>query len=160
MKLGRCPICHSHLHLDQLVQDECGRQLLGLISKLSYRMGPTLVAYIGLFRPAKQDLSNSRAYALAQETLELTTNHPLLAEAMRETVHSIQAKRHQGENKPMANHNYLKRVLEAKAQTAVVNQSPNIEVKHQHQLSEAEDRRLFEERMQQLGGRVMTKVNP
>jgi ribosomal protein S30 len=123
-------------------------------------MGPTLVAYIGLFRPAKQDLSNSRAYALAQETLELTTNHPLLAEAMRETVHSIHAKRHQGENKPMANHNYLKRVLEAKAQTAVVNQSPNIEVKQQHQLSEAEDRRLFEQRMQQLGGRVMTKVNP
>ncbi len=159
MKLGRCPVCHSHLHLDQLVQDESGRQLLGLISKLSYRMGPTLVAYIGLFRPAKQDLSNSRAYSLALETLELTTNQPLLAEAMRETVQSLHNKRQQGENKPLANHNYLKRVLEAKAASTPPQPVTTIEIKHQHQLSEAEDRRLFEERMQKLGGKIFTKEN-
>lgn len=159
MKLGRCPVCHSHLHLDQLVQDESGRQLLGLVSKLGYRLGPVLVSYIGLFRPAKQDLSNNRAYNLALEALELTSNQPLLAEAMRETVQSIHAKRHQGDNKPMANHNYLRRVLEAKAQAPVVQQSPSMEIKHQHQLSAEEDKRLFEQRIQQLGGRVITKVD-
>jgi hypothetical protein len=160
MKLGRCPVCHSHIQLDALIQDEAGRQLLGLMSKLGYQLAPVLVSYLGLFRPAKQDLSNGRALNLAQETLALTSNQPLLAEALRETVQSIHNKRHQGENKPLANHNYLKRVMEAKAQAPVANRSPSIELKQQHQLSPAEDRRLFEERMQQLGGRVFTKVEP
>lgn len=160
MKLGRCPVCHSHIQLDALIQDEAGRQLLGLMSKLGYQLAPALVSYLGLFRPAKQDLSNGRALSLAQETLELTANQPLLAESLRETVQSLHNKRLQGENKPLANHNYLKRVLEAKAKAPVANRSPSIEVKHQHQLSQAEDRRLFEERMQQLGGRVINKVNP
>ena len=99
MKLGRCPVCHSHIQLDALIQDEAGRQLLGLMSKLGYQMAPALVSYLGLFRPAKQDLSNGRALNLAQETLALTSNQPLLAEALRETVQSIHNKRHQGENK-------------------------------------------------------------
>jgi hypothetical protein len=160
MKLGRCPVCHSHIQLDALIQDEAGRQLLGLMSKLGYQLAPALVSYLGLFRPTKQDLSNGRALNLAQETLALTSNQPLLAEALRETVQSIHNKRHQGENKPLANHNYLKRVMEAKAQVPVANRSPSIELKQQHQLSPAEDRRLYEERMLQLGGRIFTKVEP
>lgn len=160
MKLSRCPICHSHIHLDALVQDDAGRQLLALVSKLGYQLGPALVSYLGLFRPAKQDLSNARALNLAQETLALTSNQPLLAEALRETVQSLHAKRQQGENKPLANHNYLKRVMEAKAQAPVANRSPSIELKQQHQVSAAEDRRLYEERMLQLGGRIFTKVEP
>jgi len=161
MKLGRCPICHSHIHLDTLVQDEAGRQLLALVSKLGYQLGPALVAYLGLFRPAKQDLSNSRALNLAQETLALTSNQPLLAEALRETVQSLHAKRHQGENKPLATHNYLKRVMEAKGQQLAkqpINGS-TIEIKGQQQFSPAEDQQLFEQRIRQLGGRVIKKVN-
>jgi len=160
MKLGRCPVCHSHIHLDSLIQDEAGRQLLGIISKLGYFMAPSLVSYLGLFRPAKQDLSNGRALALAQETLALTSNHPLLAEALRETVQSLQAKRQQGDQKPLANHNYLKRVLEAKAQTVIKPEQSTIEVRCESTISDAENNRLFKERIQQLGGRVIQKVNP
>lgn len=161
MKLSRCPICHSHIHLDALVQDDAGRQLLALVSKLGYQLGPALVSYLGLFRPAKQDLSNARALNLAQETLALTSNQPLLAEALRETVQSLHAKRHQGESKPLANHNYLKRVMEAKAGAAPVQpRASSIEIKHESTISDAENQRQFEAQMQRLGGRVLTKVNP
>ena len=154
MKLSRCPVCHSNIHLDQLVQDEAGRQLLGLVSKLGYQLGPALVAYLGLFRPEKRDLTNDRALSLAQETLALTANQPLLAESLRETVTGIQNNRIRGDKKALANHNYLKRVMEAKAGTEPVKPvKSSIELKQDTQISAEENNRLFKERMKQLGGR-------
>ena len=32
MKLGRCPICHSHIQLEALIQDDAGSELLGLLA--------------------------------------------------------------------------------------------------------------------------------
>ncbi|WP_288739830.1 hypothetical protein [uncultured Rheinheimera sp.] len=154
MKLSRCPVCHSNIHLDQLVQDEAGRQLLGLVSKLGYQLGPALVAYLGLFRPEKRDLTNDRALSLAQETLALTANQPLLAESLRETVTGIQNNRIRGDKKALANHNYLKRVMEAKAGAEPVKPvKSSIELKQDTQISAEENNRLFQERMKQLGGR-------
>lgn len=53
MKLCRCPICHSDIHLDQLLEDDAGRELLGLIAQCQAEVARPLVAYIGLFRPEK-----------------------------------------------------------------------------------------------------------
>lgn len=159
MKMCRCPICHSHIALEQLVQDEAGRQLLGLVSKLGYQLGPALVAYLGLFRPEKRDLTNDRAFNLAQETLALTDNHPLLAESLRETVTGIQNNRIRGDKKALANHNYLKRVMEAKAGTEQIKPAKSsIELKQDTQISAEENNRLFQERMKQLGGRDIRQV--
>jgi hypothetical protein len=90
-----------------MAQDESGRELLMLLSRLSFDMGTALVGYLGLFRSASRDLANDRALKLAKDVLQLGTE-PALIQAMRNTVEQIQAKG----GKPLTNHNYLKRVLE------------------------------------------------
>lgn len=117
MKLGRCPVCHSHLHLDALIQDEAGSELLGLLSGLGRPLARPLVQYLALFRPAKSDLSNARALKLAQETLAIADRDSLIA-ALHDTVRSLHEKRQRGENKPLKNHNYLKQVLASVAPEA------------------------------------------
>lgn len=111
MKLGRCPVCHTNLHLDAMVQDECGRQLLGLLAKANGRLSASLVGYLALFRPEKRDLANDRAFALASEVMAMHSNEHVLADALTETLESLRKKRQQGDNRPLANHNYLKQVL-------------------------------------------------
>ncbi|BEH14295.1 hypothetical protein [Marinobacter shengliensis] len=110
MKLGRCPVCHSHLHLDALIQDDAGSELLGLLSGLGRPLARPLVQYLALFRPAKSDLSNARALKLAQETLAIADRDSLTA-ALQDTVRSLHEKRQRGESQPLKNHNYLKQVL-------------------------------------------------
>jgi hypothetical protein len=110
MRLGRCPVCHAHLHLDALVQDEAGRELLGLCATLPDDLGRALVGYLSLWRPARGDLDHARALKLAREVLALDHDHARLALALSETVESLRAK---GEARRMTNHNYLKRVLES-----------------------------------------------
>ncbi len=106
MQLNRCPICHTRISLDALVQDEAGRELLGLLIKLDTDAGTALVGYLGLFRSATRDLANDRALKLAKEALSLG-HIGNVAQAMRQTVEQIQAKG----GKPLTNHNYLKKVL-------------------------------------------------
>lgn len=117
MRLGRCPVCHAHLHLDALVQDEAGRELLALCATLADDLGRSLVGYLSLWRPARGDLDNARALRLAREVLSLDADAGRLAAAMHETVEAIRAK---GEARRMTNHNYLKRVLEGMPQSAAV----------------------------------------
>lgn len=118
MKLGRCPVCHSQLHLDALIQDEAGSELLGLLSGLGRPLARPLVQYLALFRPAKSDLSNARALKLAQETLSIADRDSLVA-ALQDTVRSLHEKRQRGENHPLKNHNYLRQVLASVAPDAL-----------------------------------------
>lgn len=161
MKLGRCPVCHSNLHLDQLVADESGRQLLGQFSRMNYKLGGAMVAYLALFRPAKQDLSNAKALNLVTETLALTGNHNALAEALETAVTSLQQSRINLTGKQLTNHNYLRKVLEARL-GQIAKETPagsTIEYKAQTATNAEEDRRLFAERMRQLGGKVYEVPN-
>ncbi len=109
MNLGRCPVCHSHIALEAIVQDDAGRELLALLAGLDADLARPLVGYIGLFRPPKQDLRNLRALQLARETLALSEPGPRLASALLETVESLRAKA----GPPLKGHNYLRRVLES-----------------------------------------------
>lgn len=118
MKLCRCPICHSDLHLEALIEDEAGRELLGKISQLEKDMAPALVPYLGLFKPAKSNLSNSRALKIFNEVLELFEPSKLLAHCLSETVQAVRKKRLNGQNaEPLTNHNYLKSVYETQKAT-------------------------------------------
>lgn len=110
MQLNRCPVCHSRISLEQLCQDEAGRELLALLAKLDSLSGTAVVSYIGLFRSASRDLANDRALKLTQETLALAEPNWLIP-ALQETVEGLRAKRQQGQVQPLTNHNYLKRVL-------------------------------------------------
>lgn len=124
MRLGRCPVCHAHLHLDALVQDAAGRELLGLLATLPEGLGRALMPYLGLWRPARGDLDNARALRLAREALALDADPDRLAWALAETVEGIRAKGDKGDKgdkgnaRRMTNHNYLKRVLEGLPQSA------------------------------------------
>lgn len=121
MQLTRCPLCHSRIALEQLVQDEAGRELLALMWKTPEWLATPLVVYLGLFRPATRDLANDRALRLAREALALTDVQAALSAALAETVQAMRAKQGQASWKPLANHNYLKSVLETVAQRGTVN---------------------------------------
>lgn len=92
MKLCRCPICHSDIHLEALVEDEAGRELLGKISQLTHGVAQPMVAYLGLFKPQKSNLNNSRALKILNDVLALYPCSLLLAQALSETVVSIRKK--------------------------------------------------------------------
>ena len=112
MKLSRCPVCHSSLHLDALVQDQAGRELIATVSKLNVTTASAVLSYLGLFRPAKSDLSNGRALKLLGEVLGLTPNEIALCQALEQTYSNISAnRRDSSDTKPLSNHNYLKKVL-------------------------------------------------
>ncbi len=112
MKLCRCPVCHSTLHLDALVQDQAGRELIATVARLDTRTATVLLGYLGLFRPFKSDLNNGRALKLLTETLSLTPNVKALCQALEQTVSNISQNRREGsDTKPLSNHNYLKKVL-------------------------------------------------
>ncbi len=116
MKLCRCPVCHSDINLDQLLEDDAGRELLGLMADLKSGVARPLVSYIALFRPAKSALSNSRAVKLMREVLDMYPQTPLLAHALSETVQSVSKKRREQSNiAQLTNHNYLKQVYDSQA---------------------------------------------
>jgi len=108
MQLNRCPICHSRISLEAMVQDDAGRELLNLLVKLDSSHARALVSYLGLFRSSTRDLSNDKAIRLANDVLELCQPYDFKVSALLKTVESLQGKG----GKPLANHNYLKRVLE------------------------------------------------
>ena len=121
MMLGRCPICHSHISLEAVCQDEAGRELLGVLANLPGDASRALVQYLGLFRPEKRDLSNDRALRLARDVLALATDSLRLSAAMAETVEAIRSKCGAKSGAvPMKNHNYLRRVLEGMPEAAPV----------------------------------------
>lgn len=122
MKLCRCPVCHSNIHLDALLEDDAGREMLGIITNLKGDNARALVSYIALFRPEKAALSNSRALKLMQEVLEMYQPSPLLSHALTETVSGVMRNRRETRNMvALTNHNYLKKVYEgAKPLFAVV----------------------------------------
>ena len=122
MKLCRCPVCHSDIHLDALLEDDAGREMLGIITNLRGDNARALVSYIALFRPEKAALSNSRALKLMSEVLDMYQPSPLLAHALNETVQAVMKNRRETRNiQALSNHNYLKKVYEgAKPLFAVV----------------------------------------
>ena len=112
MQLTRCPVCHSRIDLEALVQDNAGRELLALLAQQDSSTGTALVTYLGLFRPAKRDLTNDRALKIARETLALEAAQ-WLTPALQETVDALREKRTQGDVRPLSNHNYLKSVMKS-----------------------------------------------
>ncbi|NHB89212.1 hypothetical protein [Photorhabdus tasmaniensis] len=149
MKIARCPICHSDWHLEALCEDDASRQLLKILIELPGSCARHLVAYIGLFRREKQNLSNSRALKLAGEVLALYKPGRVLAHALSETVERIREKRAQGDTKPLSNHNYLKTVYQSAEQ--VIAQSSNINARERQQVSVSDSRDAYFKQMQQMG---------
>ncbi|CEE93702.1 conserved hypothetical protein [Xenorhabdus nematophila str. Anatoliense] len=149
MRIGRCPVCHSDFHLDAVLEEDAARQLLAKLTNLPGGCARHLVAYIGLFRREKNNLSNSRALKLAEEVLALYSSNRVLAHALSETVERLREKRLQGDNKPLTNHNYLKTVYQSSAQQFA--QSSAISAREQKQVSGSDTRDAYFKQMQQYG---------
>lgn len=116
MKLTRCPVCHTNLHLDALIQDQAGKELLADVSNMPDFVARPLLAYLSLFRPAKSDLSLSRTLRLMREVTDEYRADHLLASALIECVQKLREKRQlHNDTKPLANHNYLKQVYKTLA---------------------------------------------
>lgn len=141
MKLCRCPICHSDIHLDGLLEDDAGREILGIITNLRGDNARALVSYIALFRPEKAALSNGRALKLMREVLDMYQPSPLLSHALTETINGVMKNRRETRNVvALTNHNYLKKVYEgAKPLFAVVRNEGKSAVESADKL--AEDKR-------------------
>ena len=162
MKLCRCPICHSNLHLEALIEDEAGRELLAKISQLTHGVAKPMVAYLGLFKPAKSNLSNSRALKIMGDVLEQYECSKLLAHCLSETVQSVRKKRLNGQNMdPLANHNYLKSVYETQKTTFVTHPAMRAETPEQR-LKEDKTRTAIEyiQRYVNLGQEAYVKNMP
>lgn len=111
----RCPCCHADYSIDQAVEDEAARELMGVLSDLPREASRPLAAYLGLFRAKSRALAWERALRIAREVLSLHGDTGAVGAALSETVEAMRAKQQGADWRPLANHNYLKRVLETVA---------------------------------------------
>lgn len=141
MKLCRCPVCHSEISLGAVVEDEAGSELLSTLIKMGSGCGAAVVLYLGLFKPEKSSLSNSRALKLLKELLEIYQPSNVLERAMRDTVEQVHRNRREtGRTEPLKNHNYLKKVYDSvKLQFAVVRSDKDFK-QHKHESPEQQQR--------------------
>lgn len=109
----RCPACHAEYSMEQAVEDEAAREMMGVLADLPREVSRPLTAYMGLFRSRTRALAWERALRIAREVVALHGDAIQLGAALSETVESMRTKQDQGGWRPLQNHNYLKRVLES-----------------------------------------------
>jgi len=117
----RCPNCGASNSLDSLVGDAEAAEVLKMLLELDVNMGKAAIRYVGLFRPAKSQLSWARTAKLLNELLSMIKAQeaardgvcfPAPAEAwiygFNETVNA----RDQGRLKlPLKSHGYLLEIV-------------------------------------------------
>lgn len=108
-----CPCCHAHVPLEAALQDEAGREMMGLMAAMPTELSRPLVHYLAYFRPAKQQLGWGRALRMTREVLALCVDQAALASALLEAARSLDDKRAAPGWRPLGNHNYLKRCIES-----------------------------------------------
>lgn len=121
-----CPCCKAHIPLEAALEDEHGRELVGMLAAMQPQLALPLVHYLGFFRPAKQQLGWGRALRLAREVVMLLpTPVDALVAGLEEANRALDEKRRQPAWKPLGNHNYLRRCLEgAQARAAAPQAQP------------------------------------
>ena len=62
-----CPCCGATLSLEALLNDTAARQAVATALSLPADLGPRLLRYLGLFRPAQRSLTWERAASLLNE---------------------------------------------------------------------------------------------
>lgn len=69
-----CPACGARFDLECAIADADGRRVAGILAELPAAIGPLMLQYLGLFRPAGGGLRYSRMLTLLEEL------RPLIAE--------------------------------------------------------------------------------
>lgn len=66
-----CPDCGCQGHINAFLLEEEGKRLAITVAAMPPELGRAVLAYLGLFKPAKQGLRMARAVKLAQEVADL-----------------------------------------------------------------------------------------
>ena len=117
----RCPDCGAANSLDSLVSDAEAAEVLKMLLELDADIGKAAIRYIGLFRPAKSQLSWARTAKLlnelmpmikAQEAARDGVCFPAPTEAWIHGFNETVNARDQGRLKtPLKSHGYLYEIL-------------------------------------------------
>lgn len=117
----RCPNCGAANSLDSLVGDAEAAEVLKMLLELDADIGKAAIRYIGLFRPAKSQLSWARTAKLMNELLPMIKAQeaardgvcfPAPTEAWIHGFNETVNARDQGRLKtPLKSHGYLYEIL-------------------------------------------------
>ena len=117
----RCPNCGAANSLDSLVSDAEAAEVLKMLLELDSDIGKAAIRYIGLFRPAKSQLSWARTAKLMNELLPMIKAQeaardgvcfPAPPEAWIHGFNETVNARDQGRLKtPLKSHGYLYEIL-------------------------------------------------
>ena len=117
----KCPNCGAVHSLDSLINDADASSVLRAVLEMDAEMGKAAIRYIGLFRPAKSQLSWSRTAKLLNELLPMMkaqtaerdgVSHPAPAEAWLHGFNETVNARDQGRLKlPLKSHGYLLEIV-------------------------------------------------
>ena len=117
----KCPNCGAVHSLDSLINDADASAVLRAVLEMDVEMGKAAIRYVGLFRPAKSQLSWSRTAKLLNELLPMMkaqtverdgVSSPAPAEAWIHGFNETVNARDQGRLKtPLKSHGYLYEIL-------------------------------------------------
>mgnify|MGYP005854276969 CR=1 FL=1 len=110
-----CPSCGAVTSLEAAANDKSARQVAVFFGKLPPRVASALPSYLAMFRPSKQGLRWGRVEKILSELA------PMILEGFVENrrrcrpsaeiwAAAIQQVAERSLNRPLANHNYLKKV--------------------------------------------------
>ncbi|MFT3759017.1 hypothetical protein [Thauera sp.] len=130
----RCPNCGAVMSLDVLMAHDDAREALTLVFKLSGALGAAVTRYIGLFRPARCELSMNRVAKLLREIVpdiqrgEIERNgamHPAPPEAWIAAIAQALVAREHGRLKlPLTGHGWLYEVIASQRPASAVTAAP------------------------------------
>lgn len=117
----KCPNCGAVHSLDSLINDADASSVLRAVLEMDAEMGKAAIRYVGLFRPAKSQLSWSRTAKLLNELLPMMkaqtavrdgVSSPAPAEAWLHGFNETVNARDQGRLKlPLKSHGYLLEIV-------------------------------------------------
>ena len=117
----KCPNCGAVHSLDSLINDADASAVLKAVLEMDVEMGKAAIRYVGLFRPAKSQLSWARTAKLLNELLPMMkaqtaerdgVSSPAPAEAWLHGFNETVNARDQGRLKlPLKSHGYLLEIV-------------------------------------------------
>lgn len=137
-----CPICAAELTVEQLFAHEETRQAFARLAAVSLPLGSKLLAYVGLFAPARNRMSIARKVKLLLELLPMIESgsverrgRPWAAsrDAWHAAIDLVLAQRDARKlTLPLTSHGYLLEVLAGLADKAEAQQEGQVEHDRRH----------------------------
>lgn len=123
-----CPECASTFPIAAGFLEADGKRLAAQFTEFEPVLGRSIMQYLSLFKPSKSSLRISRALAIVEDLLKLVRTGSVCADersgAKRPASHALwaagieQMLSQGGIATPLANHNYLRRIVYALADKA------------------------------------------